>query len=344
MEIMRVKEWVVCMKSKNYKVKRAFTLAETLVTLLFIGIVASLVMPSLVNNFKQKQYDVQVKSFKQKFQEGMDTMRLRNRLMPVYDSTMDFVKEMQKHFNITQVCDSTHLSDCFEGNFTAKAYDENGNETASKTFKTKDLSDTKSLSPASDFNSDLAGVKFADGTGAILTRNPSCSGPTNSETNGDVYRCLGYIGFVGNLSKAHTLGRDMVTNMDLINPYGLSFKIVGRKDNVNWDEAKAYCQGMGASLPSAEQLTEMADKIYLVEGANCKKDISSTGQPLYSYCNSTVINQQPLKQYLAGDGNVFLWASHSGATTHAYNRYFNQTYTAYSQGYRISPRLAVCVK
>ena len=314
--------------------KKGVTLAEVLITLLFVGIIASLVMPSLVNNFKQKQYEVQVKSFKQKFQEGMDAMRLRNKLMPIYDSTMDFVKEMQKHFNISQVCDSSHLGDCFEGDFTAKVYDADGNETAYKTYSPKNLSDAKSVSPTTDIDGELVGVKFADGNGAIIARKSGCSGPSNTEINGDVYKCLGYIAFVGG-SKSHSMGRDMITNMDLVsettvtaakvnpaentnsptepeetpeeNPYGLSFKIVDKKDGLTWDEAVAYCQAQGASLPNAKQLTEMANKIYLVEGANCTK---STIQydPYYYDCNQSVIEVQPLIHYLSSG---LIWSNNA---------------------------------
>ena len=407
---------------------KGFSLTEVLLTLAAIGVVAAFVIPNLTNNFIQKKNEVQVISFKQKFQEGMDTMRLRNQLMPIYDSTMDFVNAMKKHFNITQVCDSSHLSDCFEGDFTAISYDANGNETASKTFSPKDLSDTQSLVPSSDFNSDLVGVKFSDGTGAILTRDKNCSGPKNDEVNGDVFKCLGYIGFVGNLGKAHTLGKDMVTNMDLLSmsdknnsensssnsniqdintepettcgenatnisgeckcnadyygdgttcnacasdktssigstsesdckcktgydPWCLSFEIMAivpankqtcqsadyynsndtkycnlsyeqltndvinryNLDNrttpldgdkhKNWYGAMKYCQDRGWKLPNKEQYTEIQDKIYLTDGANCTRGIQN-GQPIYTNCNSEIIKKQPLVQYLVGQDIV----------------------------------------
>ena len=319
---------------KSFDKFSAFTLAETLMALVVIGIVASFVLPSLVGKFSDRTLDVQRKSFDQKFHDGLETMRLGNKLMTQYETTKDFVDAMQQYFNITQVCDSAHLDDCFKGDFTAKVYDENGVETASKTFKTNAISDTESLSPSSDYNSDLVGVKFADGTGAILTRNSSCSGPRNDEVNGDVFRCLGYVGFVGNLSKAHTLGRDMVTNMDLLsNKFGLSFKIIAlltRKKSFYdpieeggkpYNEMEEYCKAKGGSLPSTEQLTEIANKIYLADGANCKKS-TANGQPYYTGCNRTIIMQQPLKQYL-GIASFYSRDHFNNSANHVYNRVFD---------------------
>ena len=340
----------------------AFTLAEVLVTLLFIGIVAALVLPSLTNNFMKKTNEVQLQSFKQKFYDGFETMRLRNRLMPVYESTMDFVEAMKKDFNISRVCDSEHLSECVGKSFTAKAYDSSGKELGTKTYNSKDLTDSKSLSPTSDIESDIVGIKFADGNSAIVTRKKNCAGPSNAEINGDVYKCLGFIAFVGN-GGSHSMGKDMMTNMDLVsgtyitlnpdetqeeqpkeeNPYGLSFKIVAKTEYKTWDEAMAYCQGMGASLPSAEQLTEMADKIYLVEGANCTKS-TRFEQPYYKECNKTIIKQQPLYQYIGGDSAAELWSSVPLNSDCAFTRVFFLTVTGFQLSGRILGKRVVCVK
>jgi prepilin-type N-terminal cleavage/methylation domain-containing protein len=46
----------------NIAVKKAFTLAEVLITLAIIGVVAALSIPSVVRNYQETQYKVAYKS------------------------------------------------------------------------------------------------------------------------------------------------------------------------------------------------------------------------------------------------------------------------------------------
>ena len=142
--------------------------------------------------------------------------------------------------------------------------------------------------------------------------------------------------------------------------YGLSFEIVAVSNSYSsvtlpygdtsyddtWLGAKQYCEGMKASLPDAAQLTEMADKIYLVDEANCTKD-TYNDQPYYSSCNISVINAQPLKQYLAGTNYARVWSSVPNGTYGAWARTFFPQATAYINDNRITVQahnLAVCVR
>jgi hypothetical protein len=124
-------------------------------------------------------------------------------------------------------------------------------------------------------------------------------------------------------------GNSLIGNISLTkgNAYGLSFKIVAVSTSYScvrgssyscdyWLGAKQYCEGMEASLSSKAQLTEIADKIYLVDGANCTKD-TANGQPRYSNCNQSVIEAQPLKQYLGAEvwSNSYLGISQGSART-----------------------------
>ena len=43
--------------------KRSFTLAETLITLAIIGIVAALTIPSVMQNYKKHVYSARIKKF-----------------------------------------------------------------------------------------------------------------------------------------------------------------------------------------------------------------------------------------------------------------------------------------
>ncbi len=91
--------------------KAAFTLAEVLITLGIIGVVAAITMPVLLSNVNSKVKAERVLNIKQKLSKVTDKMAVQSGLMG-YDSTDAFVKEMQKHMKIAKVCDNAHLDNC----------------------------------------------------------------------------------------------------------------------------------------------------------------------------------------------------------------------------------------
>lgn len=60
-------------REKSLFTKRAFTLAEVLITLAIIGVVAALTIPTLVSNYQKTQYVAQLKKFYSTFNNGMKT-------------------------------------------------------------------------------------------------------------------------------------------------------------------------------------------------------------------------------------------------------------------------------
>ena len=84
----------------DFMKKRAFTLAETLITLLVIGIVAALTIPSLMQNINEYTLGKQRDVFEKKFHEGLRQMRVVEKLSEKYATTEDFVNEMGKYFKI----------------------------------------------------------------------------------------------------------------------------------------------------------------------------------------------------------------------------------------------------
>ena len=60
--------------------KRAFTLAETLITLGIIGIVAALTIPVLVANYNTKAWNTTATVFERKLDEALKTMNTQQTL------------------------------------------------------------------------------------------------------------------------------------------------------------------------------------------------------------------------------------------------------------------------
>ena len=82
--------------------KRAFTLAEVLITLGIIGVVAALTIPTLINNYQTKSWATASQVFEAKFTESLKTMNVQGTLGKYgkYNDTEGFVEELQKHFKI----------------------------------------------------------------------------------------------------------------------------------------------------------------------------------------------------------------------------------------------------
>ncbi len=66
---------VFFMKIKNLK---AFTLAEVLIALLIIGIIATIILPTLLNNIKKAEYSSKLKKFYSTMSHAISLSELEN--------------------------------------------------------------------------------------------------------------------------------------------------------------------------------------------------------------------------------------------------------------------------
>ena len=154
----------------------AFTLAEVLITLGIIGVVAAITLPVLLSNVDQKVKAERVTNIKQKLSKVTDKMAVQSGLMG-YDSTDAFVKEMQRHMKITKVCDNAHLDDCWPSKEVTL-------DDAGKTWeisKTKTAKNLKIQKADGDDWSDTVGIVTADGTSMILSYNKGCTFDVDKE-------------------------------------------------------------------------------------------------------------------------------------------------------------------
>ena len=150
--------------------KSAFTLAEVLITLGIIGVVAAITLPVLLSNVDQKVKAERVTNIKQKLSKVTDKMAVQSGLMG-YDSTDAFVKEMQRHMKIAKVCDNAHLADCWPSK-EVTLDDEGKSWEISKTKTAKTLKVAKA---DGDDWSDTVGIVTGDGTSMILSYNKGCT-------------------------------------------------------------------------------------------------------------------------------------------------------------------------
>ena len=148
----------------DFKKKAAFTLAEVLITLGVIGVVAALTMPTLLKNVAERENSETQANIAQKITKSMDLMRADGGLERTYNSTDEFVDEFSKYIKISTRCDAAHIADCWPTKTVTTTDGETYDVSKAKTGKNLNLKDNKS---------DNVGIILADGATLILTYNPN---------------------------------------------------------------------------------------------------------------------------------------------------------------------------
>ncbi|MFI3301367.1 MAG: type II secretion system protein, partial [Candidatus Gastranaerophilales bacterium] len=92
--------------------RSAFTLAEVLITLGIIGVVAAMTMPNLMNNLQSEALSKKKLLFDSRLEEAMNQMRFHEKLTG-YSTTEDFVDELSKYLKINERCDVDEIENCF---------------------------------------------------------------------------------------------------------------------------------------------------------------------------------------------------------------------------------------
>lgn len=119
------------MPIKNKKNKKAFTLAEVLITLGVIGVVAAITIPSVMKNYQRLQYLTALKKAYTTANQAFAQMALQSDtpqdLTSFFDSSdMNTMGDkVVKYFNTVKICRSGDSSKCFERN-TNLNYDGTG--------------------------------------------------------------------------------------------------------------------------------------------------------------------------------------------------------------------------
>ena len=345
--------------------KIAFTLAEVLITLAVIGVVAAITIPSLVKNYNEKAWSTAQDVFTKRLEVATRQMNTEEKLAG-YSNTMDFVNELKRYIKITRVCDNSNITKCFNKEVI---WNEGEDPIDMSTIK-----NAASLGK-DDWDTDTVAVQFANGVNAIIAYNPNTtqepfnnqfsatsnsmailydiSGNKNPNTNG---KDIGKIN-VENLAGVTgcmipELADTMCITQILAPGTGYSpmtyAECTEAKDKGEIDVDACYngndyfagavkaCGGT-SKMPSQDQLTELAKYVYNNDSIN------SSG---YTY--DLALDTTKAAQFLSASlfsNEFYVWSVPESGGLIAYTRGFNSTQTAYIYGmYRFtSSILAVCV-
>ena len=351
---------------------RGFTLAEVLITLAIIGIVAALTIPTLVQNYQERAWNTASQVFQRKLGEALRVMNVQGTLAG-YTTTEAFVDELSKHIKVTRICDNDDITTCFADTVTW------GDEEVemSKIKKAKNFGQE-------DWDTNTVGVQFANGVNGIIAYNPNCRQNQFSNDvitvgeNGISTDCLAILYDVDGFKNPNTEGKDLknlnVTSLGGSNcsielsdgtcftapfiptphvwnacdengttsdPDDLAFmsehniQYCLNSDygtNDYWAGAVKACKDMGSSLPSQSDLDKLAEELY--------QDASGT-----SFSGNRDNDLAMEWNFISSPSSTFwVWSSEEYTMNSAYRRGFNYTRTYRSYNSRdTSFYQAVCL-
>lgn len=182
------------------KAQKGFTLAEVLITLAIIGIIATIILPVFVNNVMQRVCDSASDLIVKKIKEATRQMNADDDLSG-FVTTDAFADEFQKYIKIIQRCNTTNMSRCFVTGFRSGSGDD---ISLSSLLKGTDLGQVGNTS-------DLVGMQLINGTNAIIAFNPTCARLDPYNTASDTTTCLAILYDVNGFAKPNIIGIDIVT-------------------------------------------------------------------------------------------------------------------------------------
>ena len=346
--------------------KVAFTLAEVLITLGIIGIVAAMTLPAFISNVQGRIQAKRVENINQKLSKVTDKMAVQSGLIG-YPDTMAFVQEMKKHMSIAKVCDNSHLAECWGTTEVDVGKDKPWEISKTKTAKTLKIGEP-------DNWADTVGIVTADGTPMILSYDKECNFDVNntglqfdkSSGKSNSLACLSGVFDWNGGARPNKLGDDVIT-LGMASGLGSSCAVevngtcytapflptpltkaeceaavaegkLGIKgcyyEQDYWAGAVKQCKGV-SKMPTMAQLAELASQLYVGNptiGAKENKD------NIQFDSNSSTAKSLGLTPYF------YLWSGEEHSSNYADSRIFDPTGSHWGNGHRgDSDFQAVCL-
>ena len=348
---------------------KGFTLAEVLITLAIIGIVAALTT-----------WNTASQVFQRKLGEAVRVMNVQGTLAG-YTTTEAFVDELSKHIKITRICDNDDITTCFADTVTW------GDEEV-------DMSEIKKARNfgQNNWKTTTVAVQFANGVNGVIAYNPDCRQNQFSNDvitvgeNGISTDCLAILYDVDGFKNPNTQQKDLrglnvaslggsncaielsdgtcftapfkptphvwngcdtngttsdPDDLAFMSKYGLQYCMSSSLvTNDYWAGAVKACHDMGSSLPSQEQLVQLARDLYPGATINTGSGQNSTGG---NRDNDLAFEMGFLSS--ASTSPFWLWSSEEYSKSHMSGRSFypTTTYRGYSSSGYGSLSQAVCL-
>ncbi len=257
-----------------------FTMAEILLSLTIIGVVAAITLPSLMANINERTWNTQRKALYARLSQAIAMMPQLNgygeyegtNTDGVVSATKDTAAEafltegLSKVLKINNICDATHLADCG----VAPAY---VNLIGSTISWPKNLSELNNMftdtyvwcevsyvNPQKNINTNAAAFETLSGESVALYYNPSCQ-PDMDEISGHHYvqtkMCANFIYDLNGTKGPNTVGKDIgfisaiyPTDTVVVAPLPVKSTDV---NNYLYPAALTICSSVDGRLPNRDE-------------------------------------------------------------------------------------------
>lgn len=335
---------------------KAFSLAETLITLAIIGVVSVMAIPPLITNVKDRAFASAKENSFALIKEATHEMNTQG-VLNGYTSNSAFVDEFKKYISVIKTCTGSNLTNCFSDTI----YDADGNEvdTSSLTTGTK-LGST-------NLSDNTIAMMLKNGTSLLFTlkdatdssNTASCKWLSPYDNTSNTTGCMSFLYDVNGFAPPNVMGRDIgsVSVSGLVcggyktadgtcfagafTPTLLTLAECNAQkatlgisacssDTDYWAGAVAQCGGI-SNMPTQEQLDQLATELY---GVTCGT----------STCWGTLDYDKASSIGLPSSGGFYVWSSAEYSANSAYGRNFYSTGSNRLNGNRESSTFrAVCL-
>ena len=317
--------------------RAAFTLAEVLITLAVIGIVAALTLPGLIQNHNEKAWSTAKDLWEKKLTETVRRMNVDG-VMTGHDSTEDFMNTFKNYMKVIKTCDNNDINKCYSPKIV-----QTGSDSEPIEVETSDLKTAENL--GNDWETNTMSFVIADGTTAIFAYNPNCAYADPIEDTGSQVSCMAYMVDVNGKKGPNRVGDDIalkgqisLSNCD--NPIGdMCFSTDFQPTAIDttkeedqqydpnyaygsnyWAGAKKACSDMGMSLPTREELAQLASNLYVDSSGNAV-------EIAYNEDKSGIKLKDEYSKNPPLSLGYYYWSSEEATAYGAYRRHFGTSNT-----------------
>ena len=277
------------------RLSKAFTMAEILLSLTIIGVVAAITLPSLTGNINERTWNTQRKALYARFSQalalmpslngyGIVTEEQTDSAGSITQSAVDTAAEtfitsgLSKVLKINNICDSEHLEDCgiptkiiaVDGSIAFSEFPKNLFDYNSAVFKS-------ALYPVP--NTNVAAFETANGESIAVFYKNNCIADQSSTTHFEFiqpYVCANFIYDLNGTKGPNTVGKDMGFMTVLYPTDSLVAAPVPHPDagksNLTLSEGRKYCTALSDEyrIPNKEEAASMyVNKAFIGNNSSC---------------------------------------------------------------------------
>ena len=323
--------------------KKAFTLAEILITLAVIGIVAALTLPGLIQNHNEKAWSTAKDLWEKKLTETVRRMNTDG-VMTGHESTEDFMNTFKNYMKVIKTCDNNDINKCYSPKIV-----QTGSDSEPIEVQTSDLKTAENLGN-SEWGTNTMSFVIADGTTVIMAYQPECPYADPIEDTGSQVSCMAYMVDVNGKKGPNRVGKDIELSSGVAfstcdNPIGdmcwstefaantpidtcdgaseydknYTSSVSSNCKTNYWAGAIKACKDKGMELPTRAQLAQLASNLYVDSNGNAVT-IGAMEDKSNLKVKDEYTQNPPIKY-----NDYSYWSSEESYVDYAYGRHFSTT-------------------